>query len=93
MTLIEQIKQIIEDEAERYSFTNGVAHGNRTEPAWHYSQQDFKAGAELLLPVLIKAIEQRDRFSQYEASWLDEGAVLKIQHLNQELLNTLKDGK
>jgi len=41
MTKLEKLR---DEQAEKYSFTNGVPHTKRKEPAWHYSILDFKAG-------------------------------------------------
>lgn len=43
--------------AERQAFTKGNAHTLRTEPAWHYSLIDFKAGFDACHALMNKDIE------------------------------------
>lgn len=46
--------------AEKYSFSNGTAHTLRTEPAWHYSQLDFKQGFDAAVKLLSEELAARE---------------------------------
>ena len=88
--IITQIKQIIEDEAEKYA-TSSYFHleYSITGVTARECKKSYITGAELLLPMIEQLLIQRD--------WLvecSEGSRLeKIKQLNQELLNTLKEEK
>ncbi|HEY9705656.1 MAG TPA: hypothetical protein V6C58_24670 [Allocoleopsis sp.] len=106
---ITQIKQIIEDEAEKYAdvkyeglneFGSKVYSSDSILSLENrkIKMDSYKACAELLLPVLIKAIEQRNFFIYKSVAPADLHDLSKQGHKyifedNQELLNILKEGK
>lgn len=55
MTIPKHIADKRDKLAEEYSFSKGVAHTKRTEPAWHYSQLDFKQGFDAAVKLLSEA--------------------------------------
>ena len=61
--------------AEAQAFSKGVAHTLRTKPAWHYSINDFKAGAELPNARLLKLI---NLLYWYEDNWGTSDAAIKL---------------
>lgn len=98
--LITQIKQIIEDEAEKYSknnWQNWIGVELKKEPI----TISYKAGAEFLLPIIEKLIEKLNKQESqalgvvYESSFKTEKKHFEWfnKELNQELLNTLKGGE
>ena len=82
-----QLQELIDRAAEKYVFeTNGHKWSNNNDECGD-NFGSFKQGCEFLMPVLMKAVEQRD-FSRRSAFW-DEHK----QQDNSELLNILKGQK
>lgn len=58
---------IINEMAEEHSFKKGNAHTLRTEPAWHYSIIDFKAGARAMFEIAkveVDELKEKDNLLQ-----------------------------
>lgn len=95
MTLIEQIKQIIENEAEKY------ADRIHDYSSAYHAEEAYNRCAELLLPVIEKLIlkltqaEEQSLNVVYESSFKTEEEHFKwfYKELSKELLNTLKGGE
>jgi len=82
-----QLQELIDRAAEKYVFeTNGHKWSNNNDECGD-NFGSFKQGCEFLMPVLMKAVEQRD-FSRRSAFWAEHK-----QQDNSELLNILKGQK
>lgn len=87
--LITQIKQIIEDEAEKCASDDFDKMLSETiiNYEWLVRFNHYKAGAEFLLPVLIKAIEQNKVLNNLleDADYIFEGSVRAKGQTENEL--------
>lgn len=85
----QQLQELIDQAAKTYAKDTSLNENS-------YIKNHFKQGCEFLIPVLMKAIEQRDQSEKVfgrscyaNDAEVDEG----LQELNKELLNILKGEK
>lgn len=86
------LEEQVDKAAEIYSYAHTVPHMGRTEPAWHYTIEDYIAGATSPHSPLLKfALEQLEQ-AAYE---IGEGlAVVSAPRINRARLGmekTLKE--
>lgn len=90
--IITQIKQIIEDEAKKYvSSCDNESGSFLRKDLEKIRTKSYMKCAELLLPVIEQLIEQRNSYP--ESDYPQNMCLQAIASDNQELLNTLKEGK
>ena len=82
----QQLQELVDLAAEKFDERNN-------QETDYYCPYSFKQGCEFLMPVLMKAVEQRDQSEKVfggsccaNDAEVDEG----LQELNKELLNILK---
>lgn len=84
----QQLQELIDQAAEKYS----LQYDDPIDRTW--SVEDFKQGCEVLMPMLIKAVEEKLNKSEKElgvAFSVDESDIdALLENLKKELLQLLK---